>query len=154
MSSTASHCWQLAGRTDVRGVYGATGCPTYNSPAPQACLRTLTLPAKAGTYFPCWVDLSNFSEFLAQGNYVQTNWRCWPPAHKLQVGLTPTPKLPSQIEAYSGIGSIMRRFSLGMAVVTNLDILWTRTLVLMNFGCRTACSLILLWLETLLATRR
>jgi hypothetical protein len=38
----------LAGRTDVRGVYGVTGCPKYNSPAPQVHLTTLT-PAEAGT---------------------------------------------------------------------------------------------------------
>ena len=29
------HCWQLAGKTNVCGVYGATGSPAYYSLAPQ-----------------------------------------------------------------------------------------------------------------------
>ena len=42
------HCWQLAGKTNVCGVYGATGSPAYYSLAPQV-LTGLETPAKAGT---------------------------------------------------------------------------------------------------------
>ena len=46
------HWWQLVGKTNVRGFYGANaGSPTYDSLAPQVHSRPLP-PAEAGTHFP------------------------------------------------------------------------------------------------------
>ena len=39
---SASHCWQLVGKTNVCSVYGAVSIPAYYSLAPQVHERTLT----------------------------------------------------------------------------------------------------------------
>jgi hypothetical protein len=36
------HCWQLAGKTNVCGIFGATGSPAYYSLAPQVLTGLMT----------------------------------------------------------------------------------------------------------------
>ena len=42
MPSTALHCWQLAGRTNVCGIIGAKGSPRILLASPTSALKAFT----------------------------------------------------------------------------------------------------------------